>query len=118
VVAPAPQPAPVVAASPEAELPALTAEQAALARETLRRKMAELDAAMAAVQVEPVPAPVPAPVVPPVAVVPPPIAPVALPPSGKQGLERLAEITEQYRAGLMTPLAYHQERAMIIQSLR
>jgi hypothetical protein len=41
-----------------------------------------------------------------------------LPPSEKQGLERLAELTEQYRAGLVTPLAYHQERAKIIQSLR
>jgi hypothetical protein len=113
VVAPAPQPAPVVAAPPEVELPALTAEQEALARESLRRKMAELDAAMAVAEVEPVPAPVP-----PVAVFPRPITPVALPPSQKQGLERLAELTEQYRAGLVTPLAYHQERAKIIQSLR
>jgi hypothetical protein len=33
-------------------------------------------------------------------------------------LERLAELTEQYRAGLMTPAEYHQQRAKIIQSLR
>jgi hypothetical protein len=103
----------VVTSQPEVELPALTASEEALARETLRRKMAELDAAMVVAEVEPVPAPVPPP-----APTPPPTAPVDLPPSQKQGMERLAEITEQYRAGLMTPLAYHQERAKIIQSLR
>jgi hypothetical protein len=112
VAAPAPQPAPVITSQP-VELPALTASEEALAREALRRKMAELDAAMMVAEVESVPAPVP-----PAAPTPPSMAPVELPPSQKQGLERLAEITEQYRAGLMTPLAYHTERAKIVQSLR
>ena len=114
-MAPAPQPAPVVTSEPQVELPALTASEEALAREALRRKMAELDAATMVAEVEPVPAPAPVPTPAPTA---PPMAAVELPPSQKQGLERLAEITEQYRAGLMTPLAYHQERAKIVQSLR
>jgi hypothetical protein len=79
--------------------------------------MAELDAAPAIAQVEPTPTP--APPVQPVPDAPPPTAaPAELPPSQKQGLERLAELTDQYRAGLVNPSEYHQERARIVQSLK
>jgi hypothetical protein len=115
---PAPAAAPVVAAPAEPDSPALDSTQEALAREALHQKISELDAANTVARVEPTPAPTPS--APPVAITPdaPPTTAVGLPPSQKQGLERLAELTEQYRAGLMTPAEYHQQRAKIIQSLR
>jgi hypothetical protein len=91
---------PVVAPGPATPL---TPVKETVAREVLDRKMAELDGS----------ATVPA------APAPPTVVPMAqpLPPSTKQGLERLAELTELYKAGLITPAAYHLERAKIIESL-
>jgi hypothetical protein len=43
--------------------------------------------------------------------------PVPPPSSDKAGLERLAELTAQYKADRMTPEQYHQERAKIISTL-
>jgi hypothetical protein len=101
----------------EPDMPSLTAEQEARAREALRQKLAALEPS-----VEPLPAPVPDAPLPaapaPVVVRPAVVAPPVIPESEKEGWERLAELTDQYRAGLITPYQYHTERAKIVPTLR
>jgi hypothetical protein len=107
-----------VAAPAEPEQTTLSPSQEAAARAALQQRMAELNAAETTAAVPPsVPAPTPAPVptAPPITAQP---APTPAVPSQKQGLERLAELTQQYRAGLLSPSQYHQERAKIVQSLK
>jgi hypothetical protein len=47
-----------------------------------------------------------------------PVTSQALTASQKVGLERLAELTELYKAGKITPYEYHTERARVIESMK
>ena len=103
----------------------MTPDQEAKMRAALERKMAEMTAtspapaAVAPVVATPTaPAPAPTPVVAaPAPALPVPATPPPVPASTKTGFERLAELTDLYMANQITPAQYHQERAVIIQSL-
>lgn len=69
----------------------------------LRVKVAELEGTVPPQQAEQIIAPL--------------VAPPALSESNKQGLERLAELTDLYKANRITPAQYHQERAKIVATL-
>ena len=75
--------------------PPLSPETEARLRESLRAKIAELNA--------PIPAPAP--------------APVATEPAAKTARERLAELTELYKANKISPGEYHKARAQLVSQL-
>jgi hypothetical protein len=69
----------------------------------LRARVAELQGTLPPGQAEQIIAPL--------------VAPPSLPDSNKEGSERLAELTDLYKANRITPAQYHQERAKIVATL-
>jgi ribonuclease E len=119
---PPPPPAAVVTAAPETSLP--PSAEIRLAQEALAAKMAELNATAASPgEASVLQAPPASPATQMRAqevlrvTARPPETPSALPPSTKTGWDRVEELTQLYRAGLMTPQEYHTERARIVSTL-
>ena len=92
-------------ASPQQELEAKAGIQADTPDLTkvLRARVAELQGTLPPGQAEQIIAPL--------------TAPPSLPDSNKEGHERLAELTDLYKANRITPAQYHQERAKIVATL-